>query len=262
MPEIQPDGPQPDQAAAAPEITMTGVWAILRRLGPTGPLAIIASTLPAIGGFLLLGTLNLAGPWLRSHDEVGVAIYIAGFAILAGLALLPTYAQAILGGWAFGFAIGFPAALLGFGGAALLGYIIARQASGQRVIDLINEKPKWKAVYDALAGSGFWKTLGIVTLLRVPPTSPFALTNLVMAATRVHPLAYMLGTLIGMAPRTGLAVYWAARAAELDLGQGKNIWFMIIGIVLAIIVLAIIGQIANNAIARVTGMEANSTAKE
>jgi hypothetical protein len=56
---------------------------------------------------------------------MGVVLYLAAFAVLGGLALLPTYAQSLLGGWAFGFAGGLPVVLAGFAGAALVNYAIA-----------------------------------------------------------------------------------------------------------------------------------------
>lgn len=242
------------QTTTAESTTREDARDLLRRIGPAGPLALVASTLPAIGGFLLLATLKNFAPWLASHDGAGIAIYIAGFAVLAGLALLPTYAQAVLGGWAFGALVGSGAAMAGFGGAALLGYAVARRASGERVVDLISSKPKWKAVHDALVHSGFWKTLLIVTLVRLP-SSPFALTNLVMAATRVSLPAYVIGTLVGMAPRTIVAAVIGAHMSELDFGQAKNIWLVVIGVVGILIVFAIIGHIANNAIAKVTASD-------
>lgn len=226
--------------------------ALVERLGPAGPLALVAALAPAIGGFVLLGTLNVVGPWLQSHGTLGVVLYVLGFAILSGLAVLPTYAQAILGGWAFGFAIGFPAALTGFAGGALIGYVIARRATGARVTDIIAEKPKWQAIYVALVQGGFWKTLAIVTLIRIPLNSPFAITNLVMAATRVRPLVYIVGTVVGMAPRTAAAVFLAAGLQELVIDGAKRPWMWIASIVITVIIVGIIGYIANRAVARVT----------
>lgn len=241
--------PKDGRASAAPQD-----WReILRRLGPAGPLAIVAATLPAIGGFLLLGTLNVVGPWLQSHGTWGVVLYVAGFVVLSGLALLPTYAQAVLGGWAFKFAVGFPAALAGFVGGAMLGYVVALTATGDRVVRLINEQPRWRAVYDALLHGGFWKTLAIVTLIRVPLNSPFAITNLVMAATRVPPLIYFLGTAIGMAPRTAAAVLIAANLKELTLEGTRQPWMWIASVAITIGVVILIGHIANQAVTRVTG---------
>lgn len=247
-PSVRPGG-----AAGADPRRAQG-W--VRRLGPAGPLALAAATLPALGGLLLLGLLNVVGPWLKAQGALGLGLYVLGFAVMAGLALLPTYAQAILGGWAFGFLLGYPAALGGFVGGAALGYLVGRRASGRRVLEIIDEHPKWRAIYEALVGRGFWRTLGIVALLRLPPNSPFAMTNLVMAATRVPLGAYLLGTLGGMAPRTGLAVYAAAGLRELtfDPAQaGRPAWLVGAGIVVTLGVVIVIGLLANRAVARVTG---------
>lgn len=259
QPQQPVDAPPTDAAKPADAFTWQQAGEIFRRLGPAGPLAVAAATLPAIGGFVLLGFMPTISDWLRSHaDTTGLLIYIAGFALLAGLALLPTYAQAVLGGFAFQFVPGLLAALGGFGGAALIGYVIAWRASGQRAIEVIASDVKWKAVHTALVGSGFWKTLLIVFLLRVPPNSPFALTNLVMAATRVNPLPYILGTMFGMAPRTAVAVWFGASLDEWDLSKAKNIWLLVVGVIVLLIVLAIIGQIANKAIAKVTRPDVES----
>jgi uncharacterized membrane protein YdjX (TVP38/TMEM64 family) len=228
---------------------------VLRRLGPAGPLAVLAMTLPAIGGFLLLGLLNIVGPWLKSHETLGVVLYAGGFAVLAGLAVLPTYAQSVLGGWAFGFAVGYPASLCGVLGGAMLGYVIGRRATGPRAIQMIAEQPKWQAVYESLLGGGFWKSLLIVTLLRIPPSSPFAMTNLFLAAMRVHPVVYALGTVIGLAPRAGAVVFVAAGLHELTFANQQQKWMWIAGIVLTIAVVAILGYMANRAIARVTARQ-------
>jgi uncharacterized membrane protein YdjX (TVP38/TMEM64 family) len=236
--------PQPDEPAFA---------RAFRRLGPAGWLAVAATFLPLLGTVTLLTSLTRLAPWLESHQTTGLAIYIAGFALLSGIAILPTHASAILGGWAFKFAEGFPAAMAGFLGGALIGYSIARRASGDRAVKLIEENPKWRAVYDALLGSGFWKTMLIVALLRLPPNSPFALTNLVLAATRVPLFAFIVGTLIGMMPRISLVVYLASHASELDFSLGKSWGMLAGGIVVLLIVFAIIGHIAKRAIDRLGG---------
>lgn len=212
--------------------------------------------MPPLAGFALLWKIEAVSEWLKSHGSLGLVIYIIAFMMLAGFGMLPTYAQAIAGGWCFGLAIGFPAALLGFGGASVIGYTIARTVSRHRVEDVIESNPKSRAVRDALIGQGFAKTLGIVTLLRLPPNSPFALTNLVMASAGVRLAPYVLGTLIGMAPRTALAVYLGSGVQVLTadtLNVAKPPKMVVIGgIVLTLLVVVVIGHIANKAVARVT----------
>ncbi len=232
------------------------MFALIKRMGPASVLAVGAMILPPLGSAVLFVYMNSVGTWLRGHDELGVAIYVAGFIVLSGLALLPTYATAILGGWAFGFALGFPAALVGFLGGALLAYAICRVVTGNRVQAIIEEKATWRAVRDALVGSGFWRTLLIVTLVRVPPNSPFAVTNLVMASVKVKLLPFVLGTLIGMAPRTGLVLYLAVQLRNMLAAEAADArppwWFITAGIVLTLIVLVVLGKIGQAAVKRVT----------
>ncbi len=231
------------------------VW---QRLGPAGILGILWATLPALCGFYLLAQLGPVSEYLRSHGTTGVLLYVFAFIVSAGLGLLPTYAQAVLGGWVFGFELGLPAALAGFTGAAIVGYCVARFVSRDRVAKVIAEHPKSAAISEALIGHGFARTLGIVALLRLPPNSPFALTNLAMAGSGVAPTPYALGTLIGMTPRTAVAVFFAAAAASSGakdiqsfVRDGLGLGVFIGGIVVMCIVLAIIGSIANRAIERV-----------
>lgn len=253
QPQSDVDDSRPGDAGVSENHGTESFGSLFKRSGAAGPLAIVAATMPAVGGFLLLGSLNYVGPWLRSYEVQGLFLYAFAFAVLAGLALLPTYAQAVLGGWAFGFAAGFPAALAGFFGGSLIGYGVARGATGDRVERIINEHPRWRAVREALVGSGFWKTLAIVTLVRLPPNSPFALTNLVMAAAKVPRTPYLLGTLIGMAPRTGVAVYIASQVQSLtDAAQERPRWLIVAGIVLTLVVIAVIGHISKRALDRFT----------
>lgn len=246
------------------------LWEIVRRLGPASVLAVIASVMPAIGGILLLVFIGSIGAYLRGHGDLGVVIYTAGFIVLSGLALLPTYAQAILGGWAFGFATGLPAALGGFFGGSLIGYEVARRFASERAMRVLDEHPKWMAVRDALVGegegAGFWRTLGIVSLLRLPPNSPFALTNLVMASVRVPRAAFALGTLIGMAPRTAVVLYMATliqgEISKDALRAAKPWWFFPVAVVMMLAVLAVIYLIGKHALERVVVEDRNPAGED
>jgi uncharacterized membrane protein YdjX (TVP38/TMEM64 family) len=249
------ESPQPVPASDKP---------LLKRLGPAAILGLSATILPPLGLIALIAAMartDLAS-WLKAQHLTGAGLYVCSFIILAGLGLLPTYIQCALGGYAFGIAIGTPAALLGFAGGAVIGYEVATRASGDRVIKLIDEKPKWRVVRDALVGSpaagnsdnippGFWRTLGMVALLRLPPNSPFALTNVVMASVKVPRLPFFLGTIIGMAPRSTLAVIIGASLQHFsndELKAAAPKWVWAVGIGLVILVVLVIGHIANKAI--------------
>jgi len=259
----QNNGYEPKGTDRPATLSWEDVKAFYRRLGPLGPLALIVIPLPLIGIALLVwfGLMGSAGAWLKTQDELGLVVYAVGFSLLAGLAILPTHLQAVVGGWAFGFIWGTVGALCGIAGAAMIGYLIARRASGDRAVKLISEQPKWKAVYEALLGGGFLKTLLIVTLVRIPPNSPFAITNMVMAATCVRSVPYIIGTVVGIAPRTAAAVYIGAQLSELSLKDAKQTWFVVAGIIALVVVIIIVGILANRALAKVTDNKQNQNDK-
>jgi uncharacterized membrane protein YdjX (TVP38/TMEM64 family) len=239
---------------------------IARALGPTGVLATFALVLPPLGSILLfyaMATTDL-GPWLRSHGWLGAALFALVFAVLAGIAVLPTYAQCALAGWAFGFTTGLTASLVGFVGGALIGYVIGHRVSGNRVETLIASQPRWAAIRSAFLGPpghppSFWRVTGLVTLLRFPPNSPFALTNLVLSSLKLPATAFALGTLLGMAPRSALAVFVGAMIQQAfsreALSSVAPTWLKLLALATALVVVMILGLIANRAI---TQLEKNN----
>jgi uncharacterized membrane protein YdjX (TVP38/TMEM64 family) len=227
----------------------------LKRLGPVAWLGLLASTLPPLGSIVLLTKIEPISQWLRQSDTIGPLVYIAGFTLFAGLALLPTYATAVLGGWAFGWVVGLPCAMLGFMGASMLAYFIARRASGDRVKRVLADNAKWNAIARALFGSGKGKTLLIVSLVRLPPNSPFALTNLVLASVGVPLPLYLLGTFLGMLPRTAAVVYAASHLQQLSFEDGADWRWFALGIAVTIGVLWVLWYISRRALERVTTAE-------
>lgn len=221
-------------------------------------MALAASTLPPLGSILLFWNITPVSKWLQSHSSLGPSIYTAAFIVLGALALMPTYAFALLGGWAFGFSVGYAAALAGFLGASALAYWIGIRGSGDRLVTLLEENIRWRAVYRALLCRGFARTLLLVTLLRLPPNSPFAVTNLVLSAGKTNLLAYLLGTLLGMAPRTGLAVYLGSHLSG-EFRKPDVAWLPWAGMAAALVVIIIIGRIARNAIERATADDTDAT---
>ncbi|MFG0306133.1 MAG: hypothetical protein ACF8Q5_07950, partial [Phycisphaerales bacterium JB040] len=155
--------------------------AVARRLGPAAWLGLAWTVLPAVMGILLVTRFRgPAAEWLGGHDQwTALGLYVGIFALTAGFGLLPTVFQALIGGYVFGLEWGVPGALAGFTLASLIGYAISRLVARHKVEAEIERHAKALAVRNALVGGGALKTLGLVTLVRVPPNSPFALTNLV-----------------------------------------------------------------------------------
>ena len=227
---------------------MTGDDAARSAARRLAPLAVVSLVLPPLGAALLLGYLSTLGPWLQSHGSRGIALYVGGFAVLGGFALLPTYAPAILGGWAFGDLVGLPAALAGFVIASAINYVWAHRLSAEHARQLLEHKPRWLVIRNALVGLSRWRTTFVVALIRVPPNSPFALSNAAMAAAHVPMTPYLVGTLLGLAPRTAIAVRAGSHLSTLDFSQGRAFGSALATIGLSVIVLAILGWLARRAL--------------
>jgi len=237
--------------------------AVFGRLGLAGWLGLAWAVVPGIAGVtLVVKYMKPVSEWL--HDFSGpegqemwktLAVYVVGFVVLSGIGVMPTVAISMLGGYAFGPGVGFGAALAGFGGASIVGYFVARTVGREKVEQEIQRFEKARAVRAALVGGGFWKTLGIVTLVRVPPNSPFALTNGTLATTGVRMPEYIIGTLVGMAPRTFAYAIIGHQITDWSDPE-KPKWLFFVGIAVTIVVIAIIGSIANKALKRVTNAHA------
>lgn len=216
------------------------------------------AVVPAALGFILLARIgDLSTFYAEIRDEEGAAIalvlYAMVFGVTAGLGLLPTYAQAILGGWAFGAATGTVGAMAGILLGSTLGYALALMISGRRVEEIVRRRPQVQAIRDALVDAGLLRSIGIVALLRLSPNSPFALSNLVLGGSRTPALAMFVGTAVGMLPRTALAVGFAAAAAAdgsrdlVEVVREKGVLLSLAGLgllLLAVMVIAAIGRAA------------------
>lgn len=228
------------------------------RLGRLGPAAAATAFLPPIGSLILLGTMNQSAPWLQSHGVVGVLVFVAAFSVFGGFALLPTYAPAVLGGWAFGMAIGLVATLAGFVGASAIGFAIARHLSGNRLLQVLDEYPRGQTLHRALLAGSWRRTLLVVTLVRVPPNGPFAMTNLLLAATGVRWGPYLIGSLLGLTPRVAAAVIVGASLSQLDLRHLERGGSAYLSIGLSLTAVMALGWIANRALTEFVGSSSSS----
>ncbi|MCH2136241.1 MAG: VTT domain-containing protein [Phycisphaerales bacterium] len=233
----------PEWRKAPRTLTLGGAWVVL-------PMAL---------GFLLLARLDLAAQWLQSLGGWSLVVYILVFACTSGLGLLPTYAQALAGGWIFGTLAGALGALGGFVGGACIGRLVAGRLTGNELQRVLDGSPKAATVRDALLRRGPWGTTGIITLLRLPPNSPFALSNLALTACGARWMPYLAGTALGMLPRTtiivALGAAGSATGAQSLLGlmeTSERRWMMFAGIAVAVIVLVVLAAIARRALDRAT----------
>jgi len=241
---------QPPAPLTEPKKIAHGVYGV-------GVLFALWVLLPPFLGFYLLAEIEPLTAWLGRDRTTGAVIFAGCYALLCGFGILPTYAPSIVAGWIFGPWLGFPACVIGYLGGSTIGFIISRLASGRHDVEKwIDHWPKGAVIRHALVEERPTRTLLIVSLLRLSPSCPFSLTNLAMASAGVRFRLFILGTLVGMAPRTLLATivsHWAAEQGAKDLVQlatQQGVWIVAIGIVLLIASFVFIGRISQAALHR------------
>lgn len=225
---------------------------IFRRLGPAGWVTLFASTLPPLLGMTVLATSLKLAPWLKSHMPESMFMTAGAFAVLGGAMLAPTYSFSWLCGLSFGLVPGVFTAMTAITSAGMLNYLWARAVCKDRITTLLDEHPKSRAIHQSLLHGSALKTFVIVTLLRLPPTSPFALANVLLAATKVPLLTVFGATVLGMLPRTAIVVAAGAGLESLDPDMKKNPLVWAGGIVVTVIVLVILGVVARKALEQAT----------
>jgi uncharacterized membrane protein YdjX (TVP38/TMEM64 family) len=159
------------------------------------------------------------------------------FAAVTGSAVLPTYALSYAAGVFFGPVWGSLIAVGGVTGGAMVGYVWGTVLTKRRVSSVIDSNPRALVVRRAIVGKPLPKETLMVSLLRFPPNSPFALTNLVMSSVGVRVLPYFIGTAVGIAPRTLAAVFLGVGVGSLaDAQTAGGVWRVLIGIGVGVVV--------------------------
>jgi uncharacterized membrane protein YdjX (TVP38/TMEM64 family) len=219
-------------------------------------LSAAAAVIPIVISTLLLPFAPFAGTWLRENWEVGTIIYVLFVCVVCGFALLPTNVIGILCGWAFGFPLGISLHILAIVGASLISSFVLAPLAGNNFQEFLEHHEKAKVLHKSLLKRNFKRTTLIITLLRLSPAMPFALTNLLMAAARVPLSSFLIGTFIGMLPRSSAVVFFGAGLSELDFSEPFNIWMFVFGFVATLVSVIIISYFSKQALARMTAENA------
>lgn len=226
-----------------------------KRSGRLGPLTLVVLALPAISGVTLLTTMEEAGVWLRGHQANGIVLFVGLTAVLGAAGILPTAMLCLLGGWSFGFLNGSLASYAGILLATLLGHALASWLAGNRLFNAIGDSPKALGIRNALAHSSVWRSAGVISLIRVSPVFPFAATNLLLAASKVRLPAYVMGTAVGLLPRSTAVAYIGSQAKSLSDGNTDNQLLTWMGIVTTILSLAALVLIVRRVLSRLQHAE-------
>lgn len=186
-------------------------WVRYLGLFGLGAIAVFALELPDVQALL-----QSALVWVESLGLWAPLAFILIYN-LATIFFLPGSLLTLGGGVLFGLVRGslyvFIAATLG----ATCAFLIGRYLTRPWVEHLLAERPKFRAISQAVAREGF----KIVLLTRLSPIFPFNLLNYAFGVTQVSLRDYVLGS-VGMIPGTILYVYLGSLIGNLaDLGRAS-----------------------------------------
>lgn len=228
------------------------LYRYLRELDRVALLSAATAVVPIVNSTLLLVFAPSAGNWLRENWKIGTVVYVSFAWFACGFSLLPTNVIGILCGWAFGFPLGIVLHMTAIVGAALISSYVLAPLAGNNFQEFLTHHAKAKVLHKSLLQKNFRRTTLIITLLRLSPAMPFALTNLLMTAAKVPLTSFLIGTLIGMLPRSAAVVFFGAGLSELNLSEPFNVWTFVFGIGATLISVIVITYFSKQALARMT----------
>lgn len=161
----------------------------------------------AVDGALTRWLYQEGSMYLAGMSSVRMLGYFAITAVLMGLGLTHTTFVALVSGYFLGWE-GFAGTVAAYGIAAAIGYRLASAVDHGSLRRFLHLFPKAEAVLNELQA----ESLPLIILVRLSPVLPFALMTFVLAALRVNFQRFIVGSVVGMLPRT-LFVYWLGTRA-------------------------------------------------
>lgn len=224
----------------------------LHDFGRLTPIALVTALLPMAGSSALVVVGYPLGNWMQANPAIGAPLFVLGVLVFCGLALLPTNLIGILAGWAFGFWGGLGLMVIGVVSSATLSYFIHLRLAGDTLTALTQRNVRAAAIHKALTNEGFLKTTSIITLIRMSVVMPFAFTNFFLAAARVPISSFVIGTFLGMLPRSGAMVLLGAGLSVLTFDDFNDVWLLAAGVPATVILIIVIGIVSRRALDKIT----------
>ncbi len=197
-----------------------------------------------------------AARWAEGLGPVGLVIFAAIYAV-ATVLMIPGSALTLIGGAAFGFALGTASVWLGATVGLGLAFLVARRFARDRVASWLEGRPGFQAIDRAVTAEG-WK---IVLLTRLTPVFPFSLQNYAYGLAGVSFLEYLIASAVGILPGTMLYVYIASGVASAVSGESGALGntLRVLGLVAFVLVTVRITRSARRAL-REAGVDTGSVA--
>ncbi|KAK9902727.1 hypothetical protein WJX75_004090 [Coccomyxa subellipsoidea] len=203
------------------------------------------------GGFVFKHQLkDFIDYFVEVVDTWGALRYPAYGLVYAALEVLalPAVPLTMTAGLLFGVGPGVCVVSVASTAAATISFLIARYAARERVAELAQKNARFKAIDRAIGRNG----LKVVTLLRLSPLLPLALSNYLYGLTSVDLPSYVAGSWAGMLPGTIAYVAAGSYGRALLDGSGEGLavepWQVAAALGFTAIALAYLGRVAKDAL--------------
>lgn len=149
-----------------------------------------------------------------------------------GLALIPTTLVAIIGGYLLGL-YALPPMVIAYLIAVMIGYFLAKKVDGGRFLQSLLKE----ALVQPYVLNIQRQPIKTVFYAKLSPILPFGISNLLLAFLGVLPRSLLIGSLLGMLPRTALATFagWQLKAIGerlVNAGQSSTDWWVVLMLIL------------------------------
>lgn len=202
---------------------------------------------PAIAGILLSVTPILFTSILSYYAIVYETIIgrfsgwewslITLICAITSAALTPPTMLALLFGYFLGWKAIIPLFLINMGGILFINLLV-RWINHERFLSFLRRNPKAQSVLDRILN----KELEVIFFAKLSPILPFGLTNLLFALSGAQLKNILLGGLLGMMPRTLLAIWSGHEAREIrTLLEDPNQSTITQIVIIALILVSLIG---------------------
>lgn len=226
-------------------------FATLKQLARPSGVVLLSALIPALGSLVALTLAYRYDEALRGGGLGVGALLLIGGALAVGCLLLPTNVLSLLCGWAFGLPAGLAVALSAATLGSPLGYALGQRLAGPAVMRVVEQNPKGAAVCEAIARASRFRAFVLIGLLRLSPVVPYGSTNVLAAVFRVPMQPFVLGTLLGLAPRAAAMVLIGAGLEQLDSKASVSPWVWGVGIAATVLALIVMSWAAKRALARI-----------
>ena len=190
-------------------------------------LLIYFGVMPSLFGTALAGYSLFFTDAIRHMGILGLMVINLLFSFVLALGLMPTTFYALLAGYMLGWE-SLPYLFLSYLLASSIGYSLCAFLDSGKLKGFLDQRFDMSHTMEEMTGTGVL----LVAFCRMSPALPFAVLNAVFAIVRYPLPPYLIGSVLGMVPRTLFAVYvggcFSLVTSFEDLKSETSLWFAVV----------------------------------